>query len=60
MAENPVISDDPNQYQPSLLDELLANIATLSSGFTKLMKHLEAEMPTVQEEVCTDRKFTNF
>ncbi|KAK6130083.1 hypothetical protein DH2020_036210 [Rehmannia glutinosa] len=31
LAEKPVISDDSNQLDPSLLDELLANIATLSS-----------------------------
>ncbi|KAJ7005380.1 hypothetical protein NC653_010012 [Populus alba x Populus x berolinensis] len=31
LAEKPVISDDSNQLDPSLLDELLANISTLSS-----------------------------
>lgn len=30
-----MISDDSNQLDPSLLDELLANIATLSSVFHK-------------------------
>ncbi|KAK1308250.1 Beta-adaptin-like protein C [Acorus calamus] len=35
LAEKPVISDDSNQLDPSLLDELLANIATLSSVFHK-------------------------
>lgn len=35
LAEKPVISDDSNQLEPSLLDELLANIATLSSVYHK-------------------------
>ncbi|KAI4338682.1 hypothetical protein MLD38_023708 [Melastoma candidum] len=35
LAEKPVISDDSNQLDPTLLDELLANIATLSSVYHK-------------------------
>ncbi|KAK1351433.1 beta-adaptin-like protein C [Heracleum sosnowskyi] len=35
LAEKPVISDDSNILDPSLLDELLANIATLSSVYHK-------------------------
>lgn len=35
LAEKPVISDDSNQLDPSLLDELLANVATLSSVYHK-------------------------
>ncbi|GMI96232.1 hypothetical protein like AT4G23460 [Hibiscus trionum] len=35
LAEKPVISDDSNQLDPALLDELLANIATLSSVYHK-------------------------
>ncbi|KAL8088883.1 hypothetical protein AgCh_038592 [Apium graveolens] len=35
LAEKPVISDDSNVLDPSLLDELLANIATLSSVYHK-------------------------
>ncbi|XP_068308401.1 beta-adaptin-like protein B [Pyrus communis] len=35
LAEKPVISDDSNLIDPSLLDELLANIATLSSVYHK-------------------------
>ncbi|KAL5747527.1 hypothetical protein ACOSP7_024531 [Xanthoceras sorbifolium] len=35
LAEKPVITDDSNQIDPSLLDELLANIATLSSVYHK-------------------------
>lgn len=35
LAEKPVISDDSNQLDPSLLDELLGNIATLSSIYHK-------------------------
>ncbi|CAL9192301.1 unnamed protein product [Musa hybrid cultivar] len=36
LAEKPVISDDSNQLDSSLLDELLANIATLSSVYHKI------------------------
>ncbi|XP_061362419.1 beta-adaptin-like protein C isoform X2 [Gastrolobium bilobum] len=35
LAEKPVIADDSNQLDPSLLDELLVNIATLSSVYHK-------------------------
>ncbi|GAQ78829.1 adapitin protein [Klebsormidium nitens] len=35
LAEKPVISDDSNQLDPSLLDELLGNISTLSSVYHK-------------------------
>lgn len=35
MAEKPVITDDSNQLEPSLLDELLTNISTLSSVYHK-------------------------
>ncbi|GBG71965.1 hypothetical protein CBR_g10902 [Chara braunii] len=35
LAEKPVISDDANQLEPNLLDELLANISTLSSVYHK-------------------------
>ncbi|KAK7253093.1 hypothetical protein RIF29_37523 [Crotalaria pallida] len=35
LAEKPIITDDSNQLEPSLLDELLANIATLSSVYHK-------------------------
>lgn len=35
LAEKPVIADDSNQLDPSLLDELLSNIATLSSVYHK-------------------------
>ncbi|KAL5552026.1 hypothetical protein UlMin_002202 [Ulmus minor] len=35
LAEKPVITDDSNQLDSSLLDELLANIATLSSVYHK-------------------------
>ncbi|KAJ7959722.1 Beta-adaptin-like protein [Quillaja saponaria] len=35
LAEKPVITDDSNQLDTSLLDELLANIATLSSVYHK-------------------------
>lgn len=35
MAEKPTISDDSNNLDPSLLDDLLANIATLASVYHK-------------------------
>ncbi|EOA19924.1 hypothetical protein CARUB_v10000174mg [Capsella rubella] len=35
LAEKPVITDDSNQLDPSLLDELLTNISTLSSVYHK-------------------------
>lgn len=35
LAEKPVISDDSNQLDSSLLDELLGNISTLSSVYHK-------------------------
>ena len=35
MAEKPVITSDSNQLEPSLLDELLTNISTLSSVYHK-------------------------
>lgn len=35
LAEKPTISDDSNNLDPSLLDELLANIATLASVYHK-------------------------
>ncbi|CAG7862551.1 unnamed protein product [Brassica rapa] len=35
LAEKPVITDDSNQLEPSLLDELLTNISTLSSVYHK-------------------------
>lgn len=35
LAEKPVITDDSNNLEPSLLDELLVNIATLSSVYHK-------------------------
>jgi len=35
LAEKPVITDDSNQLESSLLDDLLANIATLSSVYHK-------------------------
>lgn len=35
LAEKPTISDDSNNLDPTLLDELLANIATLASVYHK-------------------------
>ncbi|KAK6947812.1 Clathrin/coatomer adaptor, adaptin-like, N-terminal [Dillenia turbinata] len=48
LAEKPVISDDSNQLDPSLLDELLANIATLSSVYHKPPEAFVTRVKTVQ------------
>ncbi|KAL7150383.1 hypothetical protein ABFS83_05G108400 [Erythranthe nasuta] len=48
LAEKPVISDDSNQLDPSLLDELLANIATLSSVYHKPPDAFVTRVKTVQ------------
>ncbi|CAA0831563.1 Beta-adaptin-like protein C [Striga hermonthica] len=49
LAEKPVISDDSNQLDPSLLDELLANIATLSSVYHKPPEGFVTRVKTVQK-----------
>lgn len=49
LAEKPVISDDSNQLDPSLLDELLANIATLSSVYHKPPDAFVTRVKTVQK-----------
>ncbi|GAA0141321.1 membrane traffic protein [Lithospermum erythrorhizon] len=48
LAEKPVISDDSNQLEPSLLDELLANIATLSSVYHKPPEAFITRVKTTQ------------
>ncbi|XP_027081184.1 beta-adaptin-like protein C [Coffea eugenioides] len=48
LAEKPVISDDSNQLDPSLLDELLANIATLSSVYHKPAEAFVTRVKTSQ------------
>nr|XP_043627939.1 beta-adaptin-like protein B [Erigeron canadensis] len=48
LAEKPVISDDSNQYDSSLLDELLANIATVSSVYHKPPETFITRVKTVQ------------
>lgn len=50
LAEKPVISDDSNQLDPSLLDELLGNISTLSSVY-----HKPPEVGSQLPEVCGSR-----
>ncbi|KAG8044365.1 hypothetical protein GUJ93_ZPchr0995g22923, partial [Zizania palustris] len=42
LAEKPVISDDSNQLDSSLLDDLLANILPFHQFITSLQKHLSA------------------
>ncbi|KVH91847.1 hypothetical protein Ccrd_006125 [Cynara cardunculus var. scolymus] len=49
LAEKPVISDDSNQLDSSLLDELLANIATLSSVYHKPPEAFITRVRTVQK-----------
>ncbi|KAL3619266.1 hypothetical protein CASFOL_036836 [Castilleja foliolosa] len=49
LAEKPVISDDSNQIDPSVLDELLANIATLSSVYHKPPEAFVTRVKTVQK-----------
>ncbi|KAG8374991.1 hypothetical protein BUALT_Bualt10G0053100 [Buddleja alternifolia] len=49
LAEKPVISDDSNQLDPSLLDELLANIATLSSVYHKPPDVFVTHVKTIQK-----------
>lgn len=48
LAEKPVISDDSNQLDPSLLDDLLANIATLSSVYHKPPDAFVTRVKTIQ------------
>lgn len=48
LAEKPVISDDSNIIDPSLLDELLANIATLSSVYHKPPEAFVTRVKTTQ------------
>lgn len=49
LAEKPVISDDSNSIDPSLLDELLANIATLSSVYHKPPDAFVTRVKTIQK-----------
>ncbi|XP_015085087.1 beta-adaptin-like protein C [Solanum pennellii] len=49
LAEKPVISDDSNQLDPSLLDELLSNIATLSSVYHKPPEAFVTRVKTTQK-----------
>ncbi|XP_010529610.1 PREDICTED: beta-adaptin-like protein C isoform X1 [Tarenaya hassleriana] len=54
LAEKPVITDDSNQLDASLLDELLANIATLSSVYHKppeaFMTRLKTTVQKTEDE----------
>ncbi|XP_059638489.1 beta-adaptin-like protein B [Cornus florida] len=49
LAEKPVIADDSNQLDPSLLDELLANIATLASVYHKPPDAFVTRVKTAQK-----------
>ncbi|XP_071701764.1 beta-adaptin-like protein C [Rutidosis leptorrhynchoides] len=49
LAEKPVIGDNSNQFESSLLDELLANIATLSSVYHKPPETFVTRVRTIQK-----------
>ncbi|KAH7280227.1 hypothetical protein KP509_37G056900 [Ceratopteris richardii] len=49
LAEKPTISDDSNQLDSSLLDELLGNIATLASVYHKPPESFVSRVKTVQK-----------
>jgi AP-1 complex subunit beta-1 len=51
LAEKPTISDDSNSLDPTLLDDLLANIATLSSVYHKPPEAFVSRVrPTAQRD----------
>lgn len=54
LAEKPVITDDSNQLDASLLDELLANIATLSSVYHKPPESFVTRLKTVTQKTEED------
>ncbi|KAH8513392.1 hypothetical protein Peur_057199 [Populus x canadensis] len=54
LAEKPVISDDSNQLDPSLLDELLANISTLSSVYHKAPEAFVTRVKTAAQRTEDD------
>ncbi|XP_057518221.1 beta-adaptin-like protein C [Amaranthus tricolor] len=54
LAEKPVITDDSNQLDSSLLDELLANIATLSSVYHKPPESFVTRLKTVSQRAEED------
>ncbi|XP_062146099.1 beta-adaptin-like protein B [Alnus glutinosa] len=54
LAEKPVISDDSNQLDASLLDELLANIATLSSVYHKPPEAFVTRVKTTAQKTEDD------
>nr|GEV70271.1 beta-adaptin-like protein C [Tanacetum cinerariifolium] len=56
LAEKAVISDDSNQLDSSLLDELLANIATISTVYHKPHETFVTHVKTVQ---TTEEEFSN-
>ncbi|XP_027360595.1 beta-adaptin-like protein C isoform X1 [Abrus precatorius] len=54
LAEKPVITDDSNQLDSSLLDELLVNIATLSSVYHKppdvFVTRVHSSAPKIEDD----------
>lgn len=54
LAEKPVITDDSNQLDPTLLDELLANIATLSSVYHKPPEAFVTRLKTTSQKTEDD------
>ncbi|XP_068665022.1 beta-adaptin-like protein B [Aristolochia californica] len=64
LAEKPVISDDSNQLDSSLLDELLANIATLASVYHKppdaFVTRVKSAIQRPEEEEYPDGSETGY
>lgn len=54
LAEKPVIGDDSNLLDSTLLDELLANIATLSSVYHKPPEAFVTRVKTVSQRIDDD------
>ncbi|PHU28929.1 Beta-adaptin-like protein C [Capsicum chinense] len=57
LAEKPVISDDSKQLNPTVLEELLPNISTLSSVYHKPSEAFIIRVMTTQKN--EDEEYTN-
>eukprot|EP00850_Spirogloea_muscicola_P016030 SM000127S26646 [mRNA] locus=s127:194449:199597:+ [translate_table: standard] len=54
LAEKPIISDEINDFEPSLLDLLLANIATLASVYHKPPEAFVSRVPATAQTTNAD------
>eukprot|EP00850_Spirogloea_muscicola_P008312 SM000044S15959 [mRNA] locus=s44:228581:233709:+ [translate_table: standard] len=54
LAEKPIISDEINDFEPSLLDLLLANIATLASVYHKPPEAFVSRVPASAQTTPAD------